>query len=127
MEKHMNYPANTKVIPLSRPCLMGSIEVTQVEMREPTVRDRILFEKQQGSALEKEMGIITSLCGIEKEDLLLLSAWDYSQMVETMNDFLLLPPAARAAKWKEQKEESGKATLKSASSGTTLASATGAV
>jgi hypothetical protein len=123
----MNYPANTKVIPLSRPCLMGSIEVTQVEMREPTMRDRIVFEKQQGSALEKEMGIITSLCGIEKEDLLLLPAWDYSQMVETMNDFLLLPPAARAAKWEAQQKEQKKATSKDASSETSPASGTGAI
>lgn len=98
----MNYPANTKVILLSRPCVMGGAEVTQVEMREPTVRDRILFEKQQGSNLEKEMSIVAMLCNVEKNELLHLPGWDYSQLVETMNDFLLLPPAEREAKWKEK-------------------------
>lgn len=97
----MNYPATTAVITLSRPLKVGSKEVHQVEMREPTVRDKILFEKDKGSLLEKEINTVASLCNVEKDDLLVLSSWDYGQLVEVMNDFLLLPPAAREAKWKE--------------------------
>lgn len=104
----MNYPANTTVIVLSRPCVISGKEVTQFEMREPTVRDKILFEKQSGTNLEKEMTTVASLCGIEKDDLLLLPSWDYSQLVEKMNDFLLLPPAQREQKWKEQAEADSK-------------------
>lgn len=106
----MNYPANTTVIVLSRPCIISGKGVTQFEMREPTVRDKILFEKQQGTPLEREMSTVASLCGVESVDLLTLPSYDYGQLVERMNDFLLLPPAAREAKWKEQAEATSKST-----------------
>lgn len=102
----MNYPATTKKITFSRPFLIGGAEVTQVEMREPLVRDKILFEKHSGTSAEKTLFTVASLCGLDKDDLMALSSWDYDQLVETMNDFLLLSPAERLEKWTEAENAS---------------------
>lgn len=117
----MNYPANTTVITLSRPYSMHGEDVTKIEMREPTVRDKIIFEKHKGTPLEKEIATISMLCNLGEEDLLSLPAWDYSQLVEALNDFLLLSPADREKK----KEKTDKVNLKPDSSTTSQDSATG--
>ncbi|WP_234262246.1 phage tail assembly protein [Klebsiella aerogenes] len=98
----MNYPATTKKITFSRPITTESgREITEVEMREPLVRDKILFDKHSGTTAEKTLFTVASLCGLGEKDLLTLTSWDYDQLVETMNDFLLLPPAERLEKWTE--------------------------
>ncbi|WP_370611824.1 phage tail assembly protein [Klebsiella aerogenes] len=103
----MNYPATSKKIPFSRPLVIeNGKELTEVEMREPLVRDKILFDKHNGGSVDKELFTVASLCGLSEKDLLELPSWDYNQLVETMNDFLLLSPAERMKKWAEEENVS---------------------
>lgn len=87
----MNYPATTTTIILSRPFTIDGQPVTELSMREPTVRDRLALAKGNKSALEKEFEMIASLCGLESNDLLTLPGYDYDQLVEAVNRFLLPP------------------------------------
>lgn len=90
----MNYPATSTTITLSRPVDLNGETVTSLTLREPTVRDKLMFEKAKGSLLEKELAMIASLCGRSSEDLYGLPACDYDLLVKAFNDFLL-PPADR--------------------------------
>ncbi|MEB4676105.1 phage tail assembly protein [Enterobacteriaceae bacterium G50] len=90
----MNYPATTTTVTLSHPVDLNGETVTSLTLREPTVRDKIMFEKAKGSLLEKELAMIASLCGRSPDDLHDLPACDYDQLVKAFNDFLL-PPAER--------------------------------
>lgn len=90
----MDYPANTTVITLSRPYTIAGKEVTEITMREPNVRDKIQYEKSTGGTLHRESVMIAGLCGLNQDDLLLLPAYDYDQLVGAFNRFLL-PPADR--------------------------------
>lgn len=87
----MNYPANVKTIKLTRPFKKDGVEVEELHLREPTVLDKLSYEKQKGSALEKEISMIASLCGAEPTELHQLTAYDYSQLGDALNDFLLAP------------------------------------
>nr|WP_159465778.1 phage tail assembly protein [Scandinavium goeteborgense] len=91
----MTYPANTTLITLSRPMKLNGEDIESIQMREPTVFDKLLFEKNKGAALEKEVAMIAGLCSINPGDLHQLPAYDYDQLTEAFNDFLL-PPAERS-------------------------------
>lgn len=91
----MNYPSNVSVVKLSRPLNTTKGEVEELHLHEPTVRDKLLYEKNKGSTLEKEISMIASLSGVEPAELHELSAWDYSQLGAALNAFLL-PPEARS-------------------------------
>ncbi|MHA1066999.1 phage tail assembly protein [Enterobacter ludwigii] len=87
----MKYPASTRTIPLTRPLVVGTKEVTSLHMREPLVFDKLNYEKQPGSPLEKEINMIASLCGVEPEELHKLTVYDYSLMGNALEDFLKAP------------------------------------
>lgn len=90
----MNYPANSVVIKLSRPFSLNGKEVTEITMREPTVKDKIMHDKAPGGPVEREVKMITSLCGLNPDDLDNLPAYDFEQLTGAFNRFLL-PPADR--------------------------------
>lgn len=90
----MKYPANTTVVTLSRPLQLNGEEITKLEMREPTVFDRLVLEKSKGGALEREVAMIASLCNLNPGDLHALPGYDYDQLTEAFNHFLL-PPEER--------------------------------
>lgn len=90
----MNYPANTITVILSRPLELNGETLTTLTVREPTVRDKIMFEKTKGDLMEKELAMIASLCGRAPQDLYPLPSYDYDQLVKAFNDFLL-PPEER--------------------------------
>lgn len=89
------YPANTTTIKLTKPLITARGEYTELHLKEPTVRDKLLHEKSKGGPLEKEVSLIASLCGIELAELYTLSAYDYKQLGEALNTFLL-PPEDRS-------------------------------
>ncbi|ECG8590749.1 phage tail assembly protein [Salmonella enterica subsp. salamae] len=93
----MNFPADTVVITLSRPFAIDGKEVTEIIMREPTVRDRIMLNKGQGDAVEKELNMIAGLCGLTSTDLYSLPGYDYDQLTAAFERFLL-PPDQRLTK-----------------------------
>ena len=90
----MNYPASTTVITLSRPFNLNGKEVTVLEMREPLVADKILYDKNKGGSVEKEVAMIAGLCNLNASDLTNLPAYDFDQLTAAFNDFLL-PPEER--------------------------------
>ncbi|YCI30875.1 phage tail assembly protein [Erwinia sp. PK3-005] len=90
----MNYPANTITVTLSRPLDLNGETLTTLTVREPTVRDKIMFEKTKGDLMEKELAMIASLCDRAPQDLYPLPSYDYDQLVKAFNDFLL-PPEER--------------------------------
>ena len=90
----MNYPADTAVIVLSRPFAINGTEVTELTMREPNVRDRIMLNKGAGDAAEKEVNMIAGLCGLNASDLMTLPGYDYDQLTAAFESFLL-PPEQR--------------------------------
>lgn len=92
----MNYPANSKTVKLTRSIIKDGVEVEELHLREPTVFDKLNYEKQKGSALEKEINMIASLCGVEPSDLHALPAYDYSQLGKALNEFFLLAPEERS-------------------------------
>lgn len=87
----MNYPADTAVVTLSRPFVINGKEVTEITMREPTVRDRIMLNKAKGDEIEKELNMVAGLCGLTPIDLYTLPGFDYDQLVMEANRFLLPP------------------------------------
>lgn len=87
----MNYPADTAVVTLSRPFSIDGKEVTEITMREPTVRDRIMLNKTKGDEIEKELNMVAGLCGLTATDLYTLPGYDYDQLVTEANRFLLHP------------------------------------
>lgn len=86
------YPGETKVIKLYTPVqIEGGGEINSVTMREPLVRDRIMFSKDRGTEEEKEARMIASLCSISEADLFNFTGADYIQLEEEFNVFMLPP------------------------------------
>lgn len=91
----MNYPGETRTIALYTPITLdGGIELTQITLREPLVRDRIAFAKDRGSDEEKEVRMIAQLCNLSEQAIWQLTAADYAQLLEVFNVFML-PPKKR--------------------------------
>lgn len=91
----MSFPAETRTIKLYSPVALengGLLE--QVTMREPLVRDRIAFAKDRGNEEEKEARMIAQLCNLSEQEIWLLTAADYAQLLDTFNVFML-PPEER--------------------------------
>lgn len=87
----MTYPASTTVVTLSRPFTVKGAPVTEIEMREPTVRDRLMLAKGKGDATEREVAMIAGLCGLEVAELIMLPGYDYDQLLEAFQRFFLPP------------------------------------
>lgn len=90
----MNYPANSTVIKLSRPFKIDGTDVTELTMREPTVRDCLLTAKSGKSGVESELAMIINLCGLDEGDLALLPACDFTTLSAAASRFFL-PPELR--------------------------------
>jgi hypothetical protein len=70
-ENKMDYPANTTVVTQSRPFTINGKNVTEITLCEPTVRDKLMYEKSARGTMEKELLMIASQCGLYQADLLL--------------------------------------------------------
>lgn len=93
------YPANSKTITLYTPLtLANGSQLTEVAMRESTVRDRITREKDRGSEGEKDARMLALLCGMNEQDVYALTAADYLQLEEAFNVFMLPPDKRPKAK-----------------------------
>ena len=93
------YPANSKTITLYTPLpLANGSPLTEVAMREPTVRDRITREKDRGSEGEKDARMLALLCNMNEQDVYALTAADYLQLEEAFNVFMLPPDKRPKAK-----------------------------
>jgi len=91
----MSYPGETRTIKLYTPIRLEGGEVLDtVNMREPLVRDRIAHAKDRGNEEEKEARMIAQLCNLSEQNLWLLTAADYGQLLDAFNVFML-PPGER--------------------------------
>ncbi|WP_241608995.1 phage tail assembly protein [Rosenbergiella australiborealis] len=89
------YPSSSQTIILYTPLtLANGSQLTEIALREPTVRDRILREKDRGSEGEKDARMLALLCNMNEEDIYALTAADYLQLEEAFNVFML-PPSKR--------------------------------
>ncbi|HGM5433513.1 TPA: phage tail assembly protein [Serratia marcescens] len=88
----MSYPANKKEIVLYSPLtLENGSSLSRVFMREPLVRDRIAFSRMKGNDVENEVAMVADLCDMNVIDVERLTAADFSQLEDMLNDFLLPP------------------------------------
>ena len=92
----MSFPGETRVIKLYSPVsLDNGVVIDEVTMREPLVRDRITHAKDRGNEEEKEARMIALLCNLSEQDLWLMTAADYSQLLDCHLTVLCYRPAKR--------------------------------
>ena len=58
-----------ETVELEYPITLHGAEVTQLTLRRPTVRDRLIAEKSSGSEVDKEVRFIANLCELAPDDI----------------------------------------------------------
>ncbi len=76
------------VVKLQYPVRVNGQELTELRMRRPKVRDRLVVEKLAASQAEKEVRFIANLCEIAPDDVEELDMADYAQLQEVLSGFL---------------------------------------
>jgi len=76
-------------IELEKPIDVAGQNLTYIQMREPTVRDRMAMGRKKGSDEEKELALISNLVEIPEDDLANMSLKDYRKFFDKLADFLL--------------------------------------
>ncbi|MEB8638664.1 phage tail assembly protein [Cronobacter muytjensii] len=96
----LNYPLDRVVIKLSRPVEIGGQTVEQLELFEPTLRDKILFSKDKdGTELEQEVRMMARLMNIaDPLQLYNLPSCDYTKLQKAFDE-LVKDPADRKMKF----------------------------
>ncbi|MEL4016550.1 phage tail assembly protein [Dryocola clanedunensis] len=85
----MTYPTNTVEIALDFPfTTAGGIEIGTVTMRSPTVRDRVLRNKDKRPDIEADIHMIGSMCNLSFDDLMNMEGCDYLRLEQQFNAFL---------------------------------------
>jgi len=64
------------------------VEITELEMRRPKVKDMRLAGKTSKSEEEKEVTLISNLCAVAPETIDELDFADYAQCQEALKSFL---------------------------------------
>ncbi|ROS05670.1 tail assembly chaperone E/41/14-like protein [Sinobacterium caligoides] len=75
-------------ITLSYPITCHGEVITELHMRRPTVRDRLISERSQGTEMEKELRLLANLCELAPEYAEDLDMVDYLKLQEALSDFL---------------------------------------
>jgi hypothetical protein len=70
----------SKIIPLRRPLTIAGTEVKALRMREPLVEDTLAMDKMGGTDADKELFIMSHLCGLAPTDLHKLPTRDYKRL-----------------------------------------------
>jgi Phage tail assembly chaperone proteins, E, or 41 or 14 len=68
------------VITLAKPANLNGTKVPSLTMREPTVKDQLIFEATPGSNADKEIAVMASLTGLVPDDITSLTLRDYSRL-----------------------------------------------
>lgn len=85
--EYVEYSEGKASIELSRPLKIAGANVTHMQMREPTVRDQLTFEKMKGSEAEREMTLLGNLCEFSPEQLQELPVRDYRRLAAAYQGF----------------------------------------
>ncbi len=76
------------VITLQYPIHVDGQQVTELRLRRPKVRDRLVVEKLSASEAEKEVRFIANLCEVAPSAIEELDMADYSKLQEAVTSFL---------------------------------------
>ena len=75
-------------IKLKHPIVADGLEVRELALRRPKVRDMIAAEKGGGSDVEKEMRIFCNLCEVTPKTIEEMDLVDYKALQEAYMGFL---------------------------------------
>lgn len=91
MSEQNTIPARVKIITLDFPYETSKGKrIEQVELRAPTVRDRLLRSRDPAPAVEADVNMMARLCGLELDGLVSMEIADYMRVEEAFN-FLASP------------------------------------
>lgn len=63
-------------------------KITNITIRRPKVRDRLISEKSGGSDAEKEIRLLANLCELTPPQIEELDMADYGKLQQALTDFL---------------------------------------
>jgi len=75
-------------IELNTPVTSAGVEIKELKMREPKVRDMLAAEKAGKGAAVQEIAMFAALCEVEPAVIEELSMKDYKKVQEAYQDFL---------------------------------------
>ena len=79
-------------VKLTQSIKVDGIEVSELTLRRPKVRDRLAVERSNFSDAEKEVNLIANLAEIPKDAIEDMDLADYSEVQKALSDFLLASP-----------------------------------
>ncbi|HGX2780432.1 TPA: phage tail assembly protein [Escherichia coli] len=82
---------DSMTVTLSRPFEINGVTVETITVREPKLRDRILFSKDKGDAEAKTARMLARLANLNIEDIYSLPSCDYMKMEEAFNELVKIP------------------------------------
>ena len=80
-----------KKIKLSNPIKIDGVEVSEISLRQPKVRDLLISSKKNVSEAEREVTLISNLAEIPVAAVEDLDLRDYLKIQEWLKDFLAQP------------------------------------
>jgi len=75
-------------VELGAPVDVAGVKTTTVSMRAPKVRDMLIMEKMGGTDAEKEIRLISSLCGLDPAAIEDMTLSDYGKFQQAYRGFL---------------------------------------
>jgi hypothetical protein len=88
-EDFVEYGEGFADIELSRAMDLAGVKVSKLRMREPVVRDQVVYDKLKGSDLEKEITIFANLCEMDEKQIQSLTQRDYIRLSAAYAGFLV--------------------------------------
>lgn len=79
-------------ITLSEPITINGTTYTQLYLRRPKVRDRLIVERLKKTDAEKEITMIANLAEVAVAVIEELDLSDYAKIQQQLTNFLVLPP-----------------------------------
>lgn len=83
----MSYPNQVTKVTLSYPIFFNGKEIKEVEIRRPKLRDQLIANKTSEHAEDKEVKLLSLLCGVEPEFVQDLDMTDFFKIQETIANF----------------------------------------
>ena len=79
---------DSMTITLSRPFIIKGESCDTITIREPKLRDRIMFSNDKSGLEERTATMLARLANLEREDLYALPACDYDQLEAAFNELV---------------------------------------
>lgn len=79
-------------ITLAHPIRINGVELKEVLLRRPKVRDRLIVDKMTVSDAEKEIALVANLAEISKEAVEELDLADYTKIQQKLQSFFSWDP-----------------------------------